>query len=115
MPNAVAYSARRTSTERYHLGIRGSDFGLEAASLPVCSRETLFGLRELIAETRSGRDRIENRNPSLFLLTLNLSETGCCCCGVLLTQCKVRLRGSQIGRGGFEDLTIRLSLGFERC
>ncbi len=102
------------SAEGFDLNVGVGDFGFEAAGFAVGSGQTFFGLRELIAQARRGRDRVENRDARFFLLALDFGETRGGGSGVLLAESEIALRGGQVGGGGFENLAVGFALGFER-
>ena len=64
------------SAEGFDLNASVGDFGFEAAGFAVGASETLFGLRELIAQTGGRRNGVENRDARFFLLALDFGETG---------------------------------------
>ena len=90
------------------------DFGFETAGIAVGASEAFFGLSKLVAQTRRGRNGVEDGDAGFFLLALDFGEAGCGCGGVLLADERDHFRGREIGRGGFENLAIGFALGFER-
>ena len=102
------------SAEGFDLNVGVRDFGFEAAGFAVGSGQAFFGLRELVAKARGGRNRIEDGDAGFFLLALDFGETRGGSGGVLLAESEIALRSSQIGGGGFENLAVGFALGFER-
>src|ERR1700733_1679305 len=102
------------SAESLDLRVRIADLRFEAACFAIGTRETLLGLRQLIAQTRGGRNVIEDGDARLFLLPFDGSKTrrgGRC---ILLAESEVALRGSHVGSRRFQNLTVRFPFGFER-
>ena len=87
------------SAKSVDLNVGITNFGFEAACFAVDSGKALFGLSELIAQTRRGRNGVEDRNARFFLLTLDLSQRGGRCGGFLLTENETGLCGGKVGGG----------------
>ena len=58
------------SAEGIRLGARCSHFRLQPVGFAIGRCHTFFGLRELIAQIRKRRHRLQNRNSRLLLLLL---------------------------------------------
>ena len=102
------------SAEGFDLEIGVGDFGFQAAGFAVGAGEALFGLRELVAQPRGGRHRVENGDARFFLLTFEFCQRGGGSGGFLLGQREFVLRRGQIGGGGFQHLPVGIALGFKR-
>src|SRR5208337_2430914 len=97
-----------------NLKVGVGDFGFEAASVAVGSGQAFFGLRELVAQTRRGGNRVEDSDPRFFLPALDFGQTHGCSRSFLLAECKIALSGGDGSRSRFEDLAIRFAFRFER-
>ena len=102
------------SAEGFDLVVGVGDLGFEAASFAVGSGETFLGLRELIAQTRGGRNSIEDGDARFFLLALDFGEARGGGGSFLLAERQIALRGGEIGGSGFENLAVRFALRFQR-
>ena len=98
------------SAEGLDLNIGIHDFGFEATSFTVGAGEAFFGLRELVAQTRGRRNRIEDCDAGLFLLPLDFRKTRSSSCGILLAEDEVALSGGKVGGGGLQNLPVRFAL-----
>jgi len=102
------------SAEGFDLRVRVGDLGFEAAGFAIGSGEAFFGLRELVAQARGGRNGVENGDARFFLLALDLGEAGGSGSGVLLAEGEIVFRAGEVGGGGFQNLAVGFAFGFER-